>query len=224
MSDVKKQLFEQLALIAHSLSSPQRIELLDYIAQSERGVEELSSLSGLSVANTSRHLQVLKQNGLVTMRKQGKQRLYQISGNDIILLLSSLRKTAESHLAETDRLKNHLLTSKTSLATWTSQELFEKSQKTEIVLLDVRPKNEFIQGHIEGAINIPPQEIQQRLREIPRNKTVVAYCRGPYCKYSYEIEDALQQEGVEIHRLEEGFPEWKAAGLPYKITPENETL
>lgn len=220
MSTVKKQLFEQLALIAHSLSSPQRIELLDYIAQSERGVEELSLLSGLTVANTSRHLQVLKQNGLVVMRKLGKQRLYQIAGDDIVMLISSLRKTAESHLAEMDRIKSHLASAGTSSSSWTSRKLFEQLQQTEIVLLDIRPQKEFAQGHIIGAINIPPQEIQQRLHDIPRDKTIVAYCRGPYCQYSYEIEHALQQEGVEIHRLEEGFPEWKAAGLPYETMPD----
>jgi ArsR family transcriptional regulator len=137
------------------------------------------------------------------------------------MLMSSLRKTAESHLAETDRLKNHLASADTNLAPWTSRKLFEQSQKTEIVLLDIRPRKEFAQGHITGAINIPPQEIQQRLDDIPRNKTIVAYCRGPYCQYSYEIEHALQQEGVEIHRLEEGFPEWKAAGLPYETMPED---
>lgn len=219
MSTVKKQLFEQLSHIAHSLSSPQRIELLDYIAQAERSVDELSQLSGLTVANTSRHLQVLKQTGLVVMRKQGKQRLYQITGDDVITLLSNLRTTAESHLAEVDRLKSQFETDPSTSA-WTSQQLLEESQQADIVLLDVRPAKEFASGHIIGAINIPPQEIKQRLNDIPRDKTVVAYCRGPYCQYSYEMERVLQKEGVDIHRLEEGFPEWKAAGLPYEKTAQ----
>lgn len=216
MSEIKKQLFEQLALITHSLASPQRIELLDYLAQAERSVDELSQLADLSTANTSRHLQILKQNGLVLMRKQGKSRLYKIAGDDVIQLISCLRKTAENHLAEVTRLKQNTLPSYIDKKAISSKELLAKMSSNDILLLDVRPLKEFEQGHIKGAVNISPESIEQKIKDIPHNKTVVAYCRGPYCAYSYKMVEALRQEGVEALRLEEGFPEWKAAGLPFE--------
>lgn len=217
MSDIKKQLFEQLALITQSLASPQRIELLDYLAQAERSVDELSQLTGLSTANTSRHLQLLKQNGLVLMRKQGKSRLYKIAGDDVIQLISCLRKTAENHLAEVNRLKQDILPSHIETEAISSRELLAKMNNGVILLLDVRPPKEFEQGHIKGAVNISPEAIAQKINDIPHDKTVVAYCRGPYCAYSYQMVEALRQEGVEALRLEEGFPEWKAAGLPFEV-------
>lgn len=214
--DIKKQLFEQLALITQSLASPQRIELLDYLAQAERSVEELSHLSGLSTANTSRHLQVLKQNGLVLMRKQGKKRLYTIAGNDVVQLMSCLRNTAEKHLAEVERLKKTMRPNARSSETISSQELLSKMNNGTLLLLDVRPPKEFEQGHIRGAINISPDALEQQTEEIAQGQTVVAYCRGPYCAYSYQMVESLRQQGVDALRLEEGFPEWKAAGLPFE--------
>ena len=220
MPDIKKQLFEQLALITQSLASPQRIELLDYLAQAERSVDELSQLTSLSTANTSRHLQVLKQNGLVLMRKQGKSRLYKIAGDDVVQLISCLRKTAENHLAEVNRLKQNILPSESDKEAISSKELLAKMNNDEILLLDVRPPKEFEQGHIKGAVNISPESIAEKINDIPHDKTVVAYCRGPYCAYSYKMVDALRQDGVEALRLEEGFPEWKAAGLPFEVNQE----
>ncbi|WP_019557064.1 ArsR/SmtB family transcription factor [Thiomicrorhabdus arctica] len=217
MSEIKKQLFEQLALITQSLASPQRIELLDYLAQAERSVDELSQLTSLSTANTSRHLQILKQNGLVLMRKQGKSRLYKIAGDDVIQLISCLRRTAENHLAEVTRLKQNILPSYIDKEAISSKELLSKMNTCAILLLDVRPLKEFEQGHIKGAVNISPESIEQKINDIPHDKTVVAYCRGPYCAYSYQMVEALRQRGLKALRLEEGFPEWKAAGLPFEI-------
>jgi ArsR family transcriptional regulator len=217
MSEIKKQLFEQLALITQSLASPQRIELLDYLAQAERSVDELSQLTSLSTANTSRHLQILKQNGLVLMRKQGKSRLYKIAGDDVIQLISCLRRTAENHLAEVTRLKQNILPSYIDKEAISSKELLSKMNTGAILLLDVRPLKEFEQGHIKGAVNISPESIEQKINDIPHDKTVVAYCRGPYCAYSYQMVEALRQRGLKALRLEEGFPEWKAAGLPFEI-------
>ncbi len=162
MSEIKKQLFEQLALITQSLASPQRIELLDYLAQAERSVDELSQLTGLSTANTSRHLQLLKQNGLVLMRKQGKSRLYKIAGDDVIQLISCLRNTAENHLAEVNRLKQDILPSHIETEAISSKELLAKMNNGVILLLDVRPPKEFGQGHIKGAVNISPESIAQK--------------------------------------------------------------
>ena len=216
MTIIKKQLFEQLALIAHSLASPQRVELLDYLAQAERGVDELSQLAGLTVANTSRHLQVLKQNGVVSVRKQGKSRIYSLAGDDVVLLISSLRKTAKTHLAEVDRLISQITTNPQNDQTISSEELVGKINEQHLLILDVRPSKEFLEGHIRGAINIQPEDIDEKTKDIASNKIVVAYCRGPYCQYSYKMVDALIAKGVKALRLEEGFPEWKAAGLPFE--------
>ncbi|MEC4727538.1 metalloregulator ArsR/SmtB family transcription factor [Shewanella sp. D64] len=216
MSIIKKQLFEQLALIAHSLGSPQRVEMLDYLAQAECSVDELSRLVDLTVANTSRHLHILKQNGLVLVRKDGKRRLYKIAGNDVVLLISCLRKTAETHLAEVDRLMLQITPNSLEKQTISSKELVSKFDEQELLILDVRPKREFLQGHIRGAINVQPEEIHEKIQDLPANKIVVAYCRGPYCLYSYEMIDSLREKGIEALRLEDGFPEWKAAGFPYE--------
>lgn len=217
MSSTKQQLFEQLAQMTHSLASPQRLELLDYIAQSDRSVEELSSLSGLSVANTSRHLNVLKQNGLVKAAKQGKNRIYSISGNDVIQLVVALRNTAEQHNAEIGRLQKDLSPGAPQ-QTITSAELATKLEDPDTLIIDVRPAKEFLQGHIQGAINVPPDQISTALTKLPQKTDVIAYCRGPYCQYSYNMVESLMENGSQAFRLEEGFPEWKAAGLPYTTT------
>lgn len=216
MSAIKQQLFAQLALMGQSLASPQRIELLDYLAQAERSVEELSRLSGLSMANTSRHLQLLKKAGLVSMRKLGKQRLYSLGGDDIINLIQQLRRSAETHLAEVERLKSRLTPDRYASRTISSEELAKQLQNEALTLLDVRPSNEFAEGHIKGAWNVPPDRIEQILPDLPKNKPIVAYCRGPYCVYSYQMVQRLRQQGIQALRLEEGFPEWKAAGLPFE--------
>jgi len=218
VSTVKKQLFEQLALIGQSLSSPQRIELIDYLAQAERNVEELSQLSGLSVANTSRHLQQLKQAGLVSTRKQGKNRFYQLAGEDVVNLVKKLRQTAESHLAEVDRLVTSLMPQKKETQAITSEALAHQMQNTPLIVLDVRPAKEFEQGHIKGAVNVIPEKIDETIEQLPKDKTIVAYCRGPYCVYSYQMVEHLRENGRDALRLDEGFPEWKAAGLPYETT------
>ncbi len=214
MSDIKRQLFQQLATVAHSLGSPQRIEILDYLAQAERSVDELSQLTQLSTANTSRHLQVLKTNGLVKMQKQGKSRLYRLAGQDVVLLVKQLRFVAENHLAEVNRLKQDLSNSEETLPVLTAQETLSQLAENDLLLVDVRPPKEYEQGHIKGAMNIPPENIDSALEALPFDKTIVAYCRGPYCTYSHKLVETLRQKGVNALRLEEGFPEWKAAGLP----------
>ena len=221
MIEIKKQLFEQLALIAHSLGSPQRVEILDYLAQAERNVDELSQLCNLSIANTSRHLQILKQHGLVNMRKQGKSRLYTIAGDDVIQLLSSLRNTAEQHLAQVNQLKSLMTIDENTEQTISSQQLLEYLNRSDILIFDVRPQKEYQQGHIQSAINIQPDEIVDKVQNLNTNKIVVAYCRGPYCVYSYQMLESLQSQGIKALRLEEGFPEWKAAGLPCESTNLN---
>ena len=214
MTIIKKQLFEQLALIAHSLASPQRVELLDYLAQAERGVDELSQLAGLTVANTSRHLQVLKQNGVVSVRKQGKSRIYSLAGDDVVLLISSLRKTAKTHLAEVDRLISQITTNPQSDQTISSEELVGKIKEQHLLILDVRPSKEFLEGHIRGAINIQPEDIDEKTKDIASNKIGVAYCRGPYCVLADDAIRLLRRRRRSARRLHDGFPEWRSAHLP----------
>jgi len=214
MPSLKQLLNEQLSLVAQSLASPQRLEILEYLAQTERSVDDLSKLAGLSVANTSRHLQVLKQASLVIVRREGKKRFYKLTGDDVINLISSLRKTAEIHLAEVERLMQSYASHKDDLEPISAQELLKRSRNNEITVLDIRPEEEFYAGHLPNAINIPPNEILQRINNIDNDKDIVAYCRGPYCLFSYNAVEALRSKGFKAQRLEDGFPEWKAAGHP----------
>lgn len=215
MAEVKQQLFEKLAKVAHCLSSPQRIELLDYLAQASRSVEELSQLSGLNFANTSRHLQILKNHGLISVEKLGKSRVYEISGEDVILLVGSLRRTAETHIAEMDRLLATIQPTDALPHKISRQELLTHLDEEDFLVVDVRPPKEFTEGHIKGAINIPPDQIDQAVESLPLDKTLVAYCRGPYCVYSHQLLQALQNKGKDSYQLEGGFPEWRAEGFPW---------
>ncbi len=214
MSSVKRLLNEQLSLIAKSLASPQRLEILEYLSQAERSVDDLSKLSNLSIANTSRHLQVLKQAALVSVRREGQKRFYGITGNDVTNLISSLRLTAEIHVAEVERLTQTYLDTKDDLEAIDALELIERTRHNEVTVLDIRPVEEFDAGHIPNAINIPPDEIAKRISQINNNKDVVAYCRGPYCLFAYDAIQALRKNGFKAQRLENGYPEWKAAGHP----------
>lgn len=214
MSVLRQKVNEHLALMAQALASPQRLDMLDYLAQAERSVDELSQLAGLTVANTSRHLQVLKQAALVVVRREGKKRFYRLAGNDVVTLVSSLRQTARIHLAEVDRLMQSYLAQKDSLEAISAKELLERAQNGEVTVLDIRPEQEFAAGHLPDAINIPPDQIAQRIKKLDSNQTVVAYCRGPYCLYSYDAVNLLREKGFEAQRLEDGFPEWQAAGYP----------
>ncbi len=214
MSVLRQKVNEHLALMAQALASPQRLDMLDYLAQAERSVDELSQLAGLTVANTSRHLQVLKQAALVVVRREGKKRFYRLAGNDVVTLISSLRQTARTHLAEVDRLMQSYLAQKDSLEAISAKELLERAQNGEVTVLDIRPEQEFAAGHLPDAINIPPDQIAQRIKKLDSNQTVVAYCRGPYCLYSYDAVNLLREKGFEAQRLEDGFPEWQAAGYP----------
>lgn len=214
MSALRQKVNEHLALIAQGLASPQRLDMLEYLAQTERSVDELSRLVGLTVANTSRHLQVLKQASMVVVRREGKKRFYRLAGNDVIALISSLRRTAKIHLAEVERLMQSYLAQKDALEAISAEELLERAQHGEVTVLDIRPEREFAAGHLPEAINIPPDQIAERIKKLDSNQTVVAYCRGPYCLYSHDAVKLLREKGFEAQRLEDGFPEWQAAGFP----------
>lgn len=210
----KQNLFAQFARVGKALSNGNRLELLEFLAQGERSVDELSKVAGLTVANTSQHLQQLRQVGLVNPRKEGLKVYYSISGDDVVLLLDALRQVAERHVADVDKLVNTYLTVKDSLEPIPRTELLERAQDGLIIVLDVRPPEEYAAGHVPGAINIPLSELEQRLDELGHDQEIVAYCRGPHCVLAFDAVACLREKGLKARRLEDGYPEWKTAGLP----------
>ena len=221
--NLKQQIFSQVARIGKAMSNGHRLELLEYLAQGERTVEALAKLTGLSVANTSQHLRVMRQSGLVEARKDGLYVYYSLADDEIVRLLSSMRKLAESHLADVDRLVRAYLTVKDELEPIPRQELLERARKGIVTVLDVRPPEEFASGHVPGAVNVPLKELAKRLKELPQDQEVVAYCRGPHCVLAFEAVAQLREKGFQARRLEDGFPEWREAGLPVEKTAVTES-
>jgi rhodanese-related sulfurtransferase/DNA-binding HxlR family transcriptional regulator len=213
-SDFKQDLYAQFARVGKALGNAHRLALLDYIAQSERSVEDLSKVAGLTVANTSQHLQQLRQAGLVSTRRQSLKVYYRLSGDDVATVLDALRKVAERHVAEVGRLVNTYLTVKDSLEPVRRGELLGRVRKGLVTVLDVRPPEEYAAGHLPGALNIPLGELQQRLNELDQHQEIVAYCRGPHCVLAFDAVARLRENGLQARRLEDGYPEWKTAGLP----------
>ncbi|TQV61454.1 MAG: metalloregulator ArsR/SmtB family transcription factor [Halothiobacillaceae bacterium] len=214
MPGFKQDLNDQFARLGKVLSNGRRLELLEYLAQGERGVEQLANVSGLSVANTSQHLQQMRQAGLVNARREGKQILYSLAGDDVVHLLDVLRTVAERRLAEVREMVANVLTARDSLEPIQADELLERSRLGLVTVLDVRPPEEFEAGHLPDAINITLAELEKHLDRLPADKEVVAYCRGPYCVLSFEAVARLRERGFQARRLEQGYPEWKLAGLP----------
>ena len=210
----KQALFEQLATIGRALGSAARLELLDFLAQGERTVEGLAKAAGLSVANTSKHLQQLKGAGLVEARREGKHINYRLSDDRAIDAVRDLRMLAEAHLEKVGDLVTNYLHSRDALEPLPAEELLDRAQQGLVTVVDVRPPEEFSQGHIAGALNIPLDKLKQQLRELPRDREVVAYCRGPWCVLAYEAVARLREAGISARRLEHGLPEWRRSGLP----------
>ena len=214
IKNVKTLLFNEFARVSKALGSGNRLELLEFLAQGERSVEALAKLSGMSVANTSRHLQVLRQAGLVAARKEGLFVFYSVSGEGVIKLLAALQEVAQHNVAEVTRLVNAYLSSRDSLEPVSVSDLMDRMGAGLVTIVDVRPKEEYDAGHLRGAINVPLAEIEQRLNDLPPERKIVAYCRGPFCELSFEAVAQLRSRGYTARRLETGFPEWKVAGLP----------
>jgi ArsR family transcriptional regulator len=210
----KQQLFEHLALIARALGNAARLELLDYLAQGERSVEDLARLSGLSVANTSKHLQQLKAAGLVDARRDGKYVRYILGDGRVIDALAALRGIAETRSGAVGDLLDRYLTRRDALEPVPAGELLARVRDGLVTVLDVRPPEEFAQGHLPGALNIPLDRLEARLAELPADRLVVAYCRGPWCVLSFEAVARLRDAGFDARRLKDGLPEWRRAGLP----------
>src|SRR5262245_9218895 len=210
----KREVFENLARIGTALSSPMRIEFLELLAQSERTVEQLAQLTDASVANTSQHLQKLRQAGLIVGRKQGLYVFYRLAGDEVVGLLSSVSRVGEVYVAEVERILRLYFAQKDDLEPVPARELLDRARKGLVTVLDVRPPEEYAAGHVPGAINIPVHELENRLKDLPKRKEVIAYCRGPYCLMSYDAVLVLRKKGLKARRLEAGLPEWRAAGLP----------
>ena len=216
-SNFKHDLLAQFARVGKALGNGNRLELIEYIAQAERSVDELAKLSGLTVANTSQHLQQLRQAGLVLCRKAGLKVFYRLSGDDVITLLDALRGVAERHLADVEKLVSTYLSVKDDLEPLPREELLDRARDGLVTVLDVRPAEEYAAGHIAGAVNVPLSELEQYLKNINPKQEVVAYCRGPHCLLAFDAVAQLRKKGLKARRLEDGFPEWKTAGLPVDI-------
>ena len=210
----KTALFDEFARAGKALASGRRIELLDVLANGERTVEALATEVGLSVANASQHLQILRQAGLVSGRRQGTSIFYRLAAPEVFQLWQALRILAASQLAEVERLAAAYLGDRDELEPVTREELARRlDDGDDLVVLDVRPSAEHAAGHLPGAVSIPVRELRRRLAELPRDREIVAYCRGPYCAFAHEAVSLLREEGFSARRLEDGLPEWQAAGL-----------
>lgn len=213
-NNFKQELFAQFARVGKAMSNGNRLELLEFIAQGERSVDQLAKISGLSVANTSQHLQQLRLAGLINCNKRGLKVFYHISGDDVIDLFNLLRNVAERHLAEVQQLINTYLTIKDDLEPVPATALLDRAREGLVTVLDVRPSEEYQSGHVSGAINIPLLELEKHLDSLDTTHAIVAYCRGPHCILAFDAVAKLREKGFTAHRLQEGFPEWKSAGLP----------
>jgi rhodanese-related sulfurtransferase/predicted transcriptional regulator len=210
----KDRLYGQFARIGKALGNPHRLELLELLAQGERTVDALATESGLTMANASQHLQALREAGLVESRKEGLFVHYRLADPAVFELSKSLRTVAERRLAELERLVREHFGDRSDPEPVPMKELLERARKGDVVILDTRPAHEFAAGHIAGALSVPLEDLQERLRKLPKTKEYVAYCRGPYCIYADHAVELLRKNGRRARRLADGFPEWKAAGLP----------
>ena len=210
----KKALFAQFAAVARAFGSENRLELLEQLAQGERSVEMLAKRTDLSIANASQHLRQMQRAGIVTSRRDGKFIYYRLSDDAVLDLLAALRRLAERNSAEVERLVRSYFHDRDSLEPVTREKLLQLSRAGAVTVLDVRPEDEFALGHVAGAVNIPLRELEARLGELDPSQEIVAYCRSHYCVLSYEAVAALRTRGFKARRLEEGLPEWRAAGLP----------
>lgn len=207
-------LHEQFARIGKALSSPRRVELLDLLCQGERSVDALAGASGMTVNNTSQHLQALRAARLVDTRKEGTRVIYRVAGDDVCRFFFALRELAGARLAEVEQFVRRYLESTEGYELVGRAELLERARHHGTVVLDVRPLDEYASGHIPGAISVPLEELEHRIASLPRDTEIVAYCRGPYCLLAPQAVELLRERGFDARRLEDGFPEWRLAGHP----------
>jgi rhodanese-related sulfurtransferase len=213
----KDQVYEQLARVGKAVASPQRLELLDLLSQGPRTVENLAQEAHLTVANTSRHLQVLRAARLIDAEKEGVFVRYRVADDAVVDFFRSLRVLAASRLAELDQITRQFFKDRDALEPVDRKALLTRVRKGLVTVLDVRPQEEYRAGHLPGAISIPLAELKDRLAELPRDQDIVAYCRGPYCVLAAQAVELLREHGFRVVRLEDGVPDWRARGLPIAV-------
>jgi len=210
-------LFDAFASVAQALGSGRRAEIVDLLAQGERSVEEIANEISQSVANTSQHLQVLARAGLVRSRREGTRIVYRLASDRVAELWAAVRDVAARHVAEVSVLADEYLGERDGVEQLSAEELAQRLERGDVVLLDVRPEAEFRAGHIAGARSAPVDMLDALAGELPRRREVVAYCRGPYCVYADDAVRLLRSRGLKARRLDVGYPEWRRAGLPVEI-------
>jgi len=213
-------LYEQFARIGKALGSARRVQLLDLLCQGERSVDALARTSGMTVTNTSQHLQALRASRLVDARKEGTKVIYRVADDEVCRFFFALRELAGDRLAEVEQFVRRYVEGVCEYEPVGSAELLERATRHGVVVLDVRPPEEDASGHIPGAISIPLDALEQRLASLPRDAEIVAYCRGPYCLLAPRAVELLRERGFQARRLEDGFPEWRLAGLPVAVGEE----
>ena len=211
----KQALFDEFARVAKALASGRRAEVVDLLANGERSVESIASEIEMSLANASQHLQVLRRAGLVSSRRQGTSIFYRLASSDVVRLWRSLQGVASDRVAEVERLARAYTGDLNGVELLTKEELVKRiSRKDDLLVLDVRPQEEYAASHVPGALSIPVAELKRRLKELPKNKEIVAYCRGPFCAFAPEAARYLDKKGFRTSILDTGLPDWEAAGLP----------
>jgi len=215
----KTAIYNQFARIGRGLASPRRLELLDLLCQGPRTVEALARQSGQSIANTSHHLRVLAGARLVEAEKHGLYVTYRLADEEVCALYQGLRRLAEQRLAEVEQVTRQFLEARGALQPVAREVLLERVRRGEVTVLDVRPPEEYRAGHIPGSLSVPLTELERRIADLPRDREVVAYCRGPYCVMAVEAVEILRARGFEAHRLEDGVPDWRALGFPVETSP-----
>lgn len=214
----KNKVYHELARIVKAISNPHRLEILELLVQRPFSVEDIATQTDMSVANASQHLQVLKRAQLVDTRREGNYVYYTLASRKVYKVWKALRDLSIERMAEVERIMRTFRKSKKSFETLTSSELIRKMQKEEVTIIDVRPEQEYKEGHIAGALNIPVEQLSEKLVQLPADREVVAYCRGPFCVFADEAVEILKEKGFSARRLDEGFPEWMLEGLPVEYS------
>lgn len=212
--EFKDKVYAELSAISKAMASPHRLEILELLAQGASSVEYIAGQTGLSIANASQHLQVLRNARLVKTEKKGKYSYYSLAGPKVFEVWKNLQELGFSMNAEIEKLMKDFQKSRHDLESVTVEELRKRVEKGEAIALDVRPKHEYEEGHIPSAISLPVEELQKNLDQLPRSKQIIAYCRGPLCAMADDAVELLSKKGFEVIRMEEGYPEWKAKGYP----------